>query len=218
MRADPFSDAYAFLLGMTSNHDAIGWGKYLFVFMTLALVAASFVIAGLNLFADPAQRSLRNVAIWLMRGLIGAMWLEGSLWKLPLPVAGGFEYWLGLMGDNAAYPAFGALVKSVLVANIALINPLIWLTETTLAASLLLGFGVRLFSLLGIGMSLTLWIGLYHFQPEWPWIYIFLTFLHVFFIADRAGRSLGLDAMFLRMPPALFARRPWLGRMHALAS
>ena len=218
MRTDPFSDGFAFLLGATPGHTDIGWGRIPFVALSTALILGSIALAAVNWSADQQQRSARNVAIWLMRGLIGAMWLEGSLWKLPLPVSGGLNYWLGLMGDNAAFGWYGAVVKSVLLPNIALLNPLIWLTETALAAALLLGVAVRLVSLLGIAMSLNLWIGLYHYQPEWPWIYVFIAMLHVFFIVDRAGRALGLDALWLRNPPGAIARRPILARLQALAS
>jgi uncharacterized membrane protein YphA (DoxX/SURF4 family) len=135
---------------------------------------------------------------------------EGSLWKLPLPVSGGFTYWLGLMGENAAFAAYGDFIRSVLIAHIALVNPLIFLTEVLLATSLMLGVAVRLTSLLGVAMALNLWIGLYHFQPEWPWGYIFIALLHVFFIIDRAGRALGLDALLLRSRGQLLNRHAWL--------
>lgn len=215
MRTDPFSDAFAFLIGATDGHASIGrgniyWGSAPFILLSTGLVAGSIVLAVVNWFADPAQRSGRNVAVWLMRTLVGGMWLEGSLWKLPLPVSDGFKFWLGLTGDNAAFAAYGTFVKSVLIANIAVINPLIFLTEVTLAVCLMLGVAVRLGALLGVAMALNLWIGLYHFMPEWPWSYVFLGFLHVFFSLDRAGRALGLDALLLRRNPAWFAMRPWL--------
>lgn len=198
MRTNPFSDALSFLTGATDGHAGIGWGAIPFVALSLALVIASFVIAWRNWRSDPAQRTARNVALWLMRACIGAMWLEGSLWKLPLPVAGGFRYWLGLMADNAAFAWYGEMIKTVLVANIAVVNPIIFLVEVSLAASLMLGVAVRLTALLGVGMALNLWIGLYRFQPEWPWGYVFIAMLHVFFIIDRAGRALGVDAMLQR--------------------
>jgi hypothetical protein len=34
-----------------------------------------------------------------MRVMIGAMWFQGSLWKLPLPVSGGFEGWTKAIGE-----------------------------------------------------------------------------------------------------------------------
>ena len=195
MRTNPIADAVAFLTGATEGHAGIGWGSVAFVALSGGLVIGSIAIAARAWQADSTQRTGRNVALWLMRALIGAMWLEGSLWKLPLPVAGGFSYWLGLMGDNAAFAAYGDVVKSVLIPNIALFNPAIFFVEVTLAISLMLGIAVRLTALLGVGMALNLWIGLYHFQPEWPWCYVFIAMLHVVFIIDDAGNALGLDAM-----------------------
>ena len=210
MRTNPFSDAAAFLTGGTEGHADIGWGSTPFVILTGGLVIGSIVVAALNWSHDPAQRTGRHVALWLLRTFIGAMWLEGSLWKLPLPVSGGFSYWLGLMGDNAAFGFYGSFIKSVLIANIEFVNPAIFLVEVTLAVSLMLGVAVRLTALLGVAMALNLWIGLYHFQPEWPWVYVFIAMLHVFFIIDRAGRALGLDATLLRVRCGWLQAHPWL--------
>lgn len=218
MRTDPFSDALSFLLGTSAGHAEIGWGRIPFVALSTALVLGSIAVAAVNLLHDRTQRNGRDLTIWLIRGLVGAMWLEGSLWKLPLPVSGGFSYWLGLMGENSAFTAYGALIKAVLLANIALVGPMIWLVETVLAAALLLGFAVPLASLLGLAMALNLWIGLYHFQPEWPWIYLFIAMLHVFFIVDRAGRSLGLDAILRRRTAGAATDRRLLARLHEAAS
>ncbi len=210
MRTNPINDAFEFLTAGSDAHAGIGWGAIPFALLSGGLVIGSIAVAVANWRADPTQRNGRNLALWLMRTLIGAMWLEGSLWKLPLPVSGGFSYWLGLMGENAAWNFYGALIRTVLIPNIALINPVIFLVEVSLAASLMLGVAVRLTSLLGIAMALNLWVGLYHFQPEWPWSYIFIAMLHVFFIVDRAGRALGLDAMALRVRTAWFEKNPLL--------
>lgn len=208
MRTNPIYDAVEFLTARSDGHANIGWGAVPFTLLSSGLVIGSIAVAVANWRADPTQRTGRHLALWLMRMLIGAMWLEGSLWKLPLPVSGGFSYWLGLMGQNAAWDFYGALIRTVLIPNIALINPAIFLVEVSLAASLMLGVAVRLTSLLGVAMALNLWLGLYHFQPEWPWIYIFIAMLHVFFIVDRAGRALGLDAMALRVRAVWFQRNP----------
>lgn len=213
MRTNPFLDALSFLTGQASSHDAIGSWRYLFALFSVGLVLASLAIAWTAWRRDPGQQSARNIVLWLSRALIGAMWLEGSLWKLPPP--GGLGYWLGLMGKNAAFDWYGAVIQTVLLPNVVLIGIVIWLTETALAAALMLGFAVRLAGLLGIAMALNLWIGLYHYQPEWPWIYVFIAILHALFIADRAGRALGLDAV---AGPAIRARDSLFSRLYRLAS
>ena len=195
MRTNPFNDTWLFLIGQTPDHDALGPAKYLLVALYAALLAGGIAVAARAWSRDPAQRTGRNLAIWLFRTMIGSMWLQGSLWKLPLPVAGGFQYWTGQLAEHSWLPIHAALVRDVLLPNIALLDPAVWLTETLLAASLMLGAGVRLAGLVGIAFTLNLWVGLYLRSDEWPWNYVFLIFVHAFFVLDRAGECLGLDTL-----------------------
>ena len=82
----PFSDFLDFLLGNTDDHDALGSWKYLFVVLFFALVFTSVLVAWKNWREDPSQRTGRNLAIWFVRVLVGGMWFQGMLWKLPLPI------------------------------------------------------------------------------------------------------------------------------------
>ncbi len=198
MRTDPFSDSLQFLIGNTPDHDSIGGAKYLLVLLYAALLAGSIAIAARTWSLDPAQRTARHVTVWLFRLLIGTMWLQGSLWKLPLPFSGGFQYWTGQLAENSFIPAHAALVRDVLLPNIAIVDPLIWMAETGMAVMLMLGVAVRLAGLGGILFTLNLWVGLYHNTAEWPWNYVFLIMVHAFFAMDHAGRSLGLDALLTR--------------------
>jgi hypothetical protein len=106
----PFSDFLDFLLGNTDDHDALGSWKYLFVVLFFALVFTSVVVAWKNWREDPSQRTGRNLAIWFVRVLVGGMWFQGMLWKLPLPVSGGLKYWLEQMGNRAAFAFHRELV------------------------------------------------------------------------------------------------------------
>ena len=198
MRTNPFYDSWLFLIGQTPDHVALGSARYLLVALYAAALVGGVAVAARAWSRDPAQRNGRTLAIWLFRTLIGTMWLQGSLWKLPLPVAGGFQYWTGQLVEHSWLPAHAALVRDVLLPNIAILDPVVWLTETLLGLSLMLGFGVRLAGLVGIAFTLNLWVGLYHRGDEWPWNYIFLIFVHAFFVLDRAGECLGLDALWRR--------------------
>lgn len=198
MRTNPFYDSLQFLIGNTPDHDNIGWAKYLLVLLYAALLAGSVAIATLNWSQDPAQRTARHAWIWLFRTLVGTMWLQGSLWKLPLPVSGAFQYWTGQLAENSFVPAHAALVRDVLLPNIAILDPLVWLAETAMATSLMLGVAVPAAGLLAVLFTLNLWVGLYHNGAEWPWEYVFIIFTHAFFMLDHAGRSLGLDALLMR--------------------
>ena len=194
MRTDPFSDVFLWLADAR-------WEVLLF----WALLIASTVVAAVNWRSDPTQRTPRDAAVWLFRVLIGAMWYQGSTWKLPLPVSGAFEHWLRETGEHAAFPFIGDLVNHLFLPQIALVGPLVYLAELFFAVSLMLGLLTRLGALLAAGQALFLWLGLYQAEAEWPWNYVFLAVVHGLFIVLAAGRSLGVDAI-LRRPDGAVSR------------
>jgi uncharacterized membrane protein YphA (DoxX/SURF4 family) len=201
MRTDPFRDGWLFMIGSTPDHQALGLLRYLFVALFLVLLAASVWIALQNWIRDPVQRTLGHLATWISRVLVGSMWFQGCLWKLPLPVAGGFEYWTGQMGDHAAFAFQRDLVKRVFLPHLTIIDPLVFLAELAFAVSLILGVGVRLVATVATVYVLNLWLGLYRHPGEWPWNYVFLALVHVLFAVSAAGRSLGVDALLRRDKP-----------------
>jgi len=100
MNPDPFSDTIAFLLQP-------GWTTAIF----WSLMLASIAIAVYVFRTIPGQRSIEHVGNWAFRVLIGAMWWQQSLWKLPPYYTDqpqepfgttGLAYWMGLMGNPAA--------------------------------------------------------------------------------------------------------------------
>jgi hypothetical protein len=194
VRTNPFYDAWLFLIGRTSDHENSGIG-WLLTVAYLALLAASIWIARANWRQDPAQRSGRHLAICFMRFMIGTMWYQGSLWKLPLPVSGGFAGWTNSLAENAAFEFHRWIAKNVFVPLLPLINPLVYLTEVSLAIAFILGFLVRGMGLIGMLFVTHLWLGLYLHPGEWPWLYVFLIFVQGFFVLDNAGKSLGLDGL-----------------------
>jgi uncharacterized membrane protein YphA (DoxX/SURF4 family) len=198
MRTNPFLDAWLFVIGSTEDHEKLGAFAYVFVMLFVLLLAASLWIAWTNWRDDPAQRTGTHVTTWVCRVLIGCMWFQGCLWKLPLPISDGFQYWTGQMAEHAAFGFHRALVTNVYLPYLYVIQPMVFLSELSFATSLILGFGVRLFGLLATAFALHLWLGLYRHPGEWPWTYIFLAVLMALFAAHAAGRSLGLDALLRR--------------------
>jgi hypothetical protein len=198
MRTNPFFDAWLFLVGSTDDHRALGPLRYVFVALFLALLVTNAWIALKNWREDPTQRTGTHLTVWSCRVLIGSMWFQGCLWKLPLPVSGGFEYWTGQMGEHAAFAFHRALVENLYLPNLSLIDPLVFLAELMFAFSLMLGFGVRLVGVVAALYSLHLWLGLYSHPGEWPWNYVFLAMVHVLFAVYAAGLSLGVDALARR--------------------
>jgi hypothetical protein len=207
MRTNPFFDAWLFLIGSTDDHRALGAFQYVMVALFWALLLASVWIALKNWREDPGERNGANVTTWICRLLIGAMWFQGCLWKLPLPVSGGFEHWTGQMAKHAAFAFHRTLVDNVYLPNLNIIDPLVFLAELGFAVSLMLGFGVRLVGIVAALYSLHLWLGLYQHPGEWPWNYVFLAIVHVLFAVYAAGRCLGVDALLRRRTEGSFLAR-----------
>jgi uncharacterized membrane protein YphA (DoxX/SURF4 family) len=214
MRTNPFYDIWLFVIGATDDHQKLGALKWLFVVLFLVLIIASAWIAFTNWREDLAQHTGRDVTTCVCRVLIGCMWFQGCLWKLPLPISDGFQYWTGEMAQHAAFAWHRALVAEVYLPYLYLIQPIVFLAEISFATTLILGFGVRLFALLAVFFSLHLWLGLYRHPAEWPWNYVFLAIVLALFVAHAAGRSLGADALLRRHAKT----GTLVGRFAALAS
>ena len=199
---NPFSDALKFLSADTSDFNSLGAAKYALIAIFCALVAASLVMAAANWRADPAQRDARHAGTWAIRVLIGCMWFEGMLWKLPFSPDNGLHYWMEQMAGRAAFAIHRDLVANVMLPWFAVLNPLIFLAELAFAASMILGLGVRLMSAVAMLFCANLWLGIYVQRggdpAEWSWSYVFLIMLNLMFILHAAGRSLGADAILRR--------------------
>jgi len=206
---NPFTDTLAFLMRAT-------WPIYIF----WVLLVGSIGMALYNLAADPAQRTLRHVWMWLMRVFIGGLWWQQTLWKLPPTytdspdgVSGGLHYWIGEMVQHAAFDWQRAFVAQVVQPNFYIFAPQVYAAEVVIAVSLLLGLFTRVGGVLGALMAINLWLGLYRASYEWPWAYFFLILLQITFVVYAAGRSLGIDAVFQRRRQLAFTSKRTLASL-----
>ena len=113
MHRNPISDAVDFLLQPVWT-TAVFW----------LLVLASIAVAVYAFRTVPGQRSLEHVGNWAFRFLIGCMWWQQSLWKLPpfytdhpeQPFGDtGLAYWIGVMGKSAAVPLQADFVNNIVL-------------------------------------------------------------------------------------------------------
>ena len=206
MNPNPLSDTIAFLLQP-------GWTTAIF----WLFLAASIAIAAYAYRTIPGQHSLGNLSDWGFRLMIGGMWWQQSLWKLPPSYTDhpeqpfgdtGLAYWMRLMGQHAAIPVQADFVNNVVLPHFYWFAPVVYGLEVLTGVSLMLGVFVRLFGIIGALQILNLWLGLYGAPGEWPWTYFFLLALMLIFALHRYGRSLGLDAIMM----ARLGQRRTLGR------
>ena len=195
MRTNPFWDTLEFLIEPEWT-TAVFW----------LLLIASFAVAALVLRRDPTQRTSRHLWTFASRLLIGAMWWQQTLWKLPPTYtdqedgSGGLRYWMEEMTKNAAFGAQANLVKDVILPHFSFFAAQVYALEVAIALSLMLGLFTRLGGALGFLQALNLWLGLYRAPAEWPWTYFFLMIANGSFAVFHAGRSLGVDALLAARP------------------
>jgi hypothetical protein len=215
MLKNPVTDVWQFLTAATSDYLKLGNWRYLILALFWALLVASIVIALQNWREDPEQRTGKHLGTWFVRVLIGCMWFEAMLWKLPLPASGGLQYWTEQEVTRAAFELHRTFVKDFLLPNLSVFGPLVFLAELTFATSMILGLAVRAVGVLALLFVLQLWLGIYlpGDPAEWPWSYIFLAMLMFLFSLYAAGRSLGLDAWLRRHMPVVRDGTSFWGRM-----
>jgi uncharacterized membrane protein YphA (DoxX/SURF4 family) len=187
MRPNPLYDALSFLADGR-------WPRPAFLLLLLGAAA----VAVLAWRRDPAQRSIRHIGICLLRILVGTMWWQQSLWKVPPHYDWGLIHWMQEMVDHASTELQSVLVRDLVLPNIAVFGPLVYAIEVVIAVSLILGLATRLGALLGAFMAINLWLGLYDAPNEWPWTYMFLVILQLIYLIDPPGRSLGVDTLIWR--------------------
>jgi uncharacterized membrane protein YphA (DoxX/SURF4 family) len=194
MKANPLSDVVQFLL-----HPSWTTGIY------WLLALGSIAIAIYAFATIESQRSVRHVADWIFRFLIGSMWWQQTLWKLPpyytdqpdQPTTTGLYYWMTQMGKGASIELQADFVNNIVLPHFYLFAPAVYGLEVLTAISLILGVFVRFWGVIGALQILNLWLGLYNAEGEWPWTYFFLLVLQLIFALHQYGRSLGLDAVIV---------------------
>ena len=150
-----------------------------------------------------SQRTAHHIGNWLCRFIIGTMWWQQTLWKLPpyytdqpdQPLTTGLHYWLGQMGQSAWIPLQADFVNNIVIPHFDVFAPAVYGLEVLTAVSLILGIFVRFWGIIGALQVLNLWLGLYDAPGEWPWTYFFLLVLQIIFALNHFGRSLGIDAL-----------------------
>ncbi len=193
MRDNFFHTFFQLLTGQTGDQAGLpGILRWFTVILYWALFLGGLSVAVRAWRLDPAQRTARNAGLFLMRFTMGGLWYLGSLWKLPLPVSGGFQSW---MEQSVKYSQFDwhSSIMQVFLDHIAVVGPLVYLLEISLTASFMLGLLMRVSGIVAALFTFNLLLALYNDPTEWPWTYVGIIFTCVLLSMDHAGYSLGLD-------------------------
>ena len=184
MRTNWITDSLKYIFG---GH---GWTTITFDVLLLAGIALAVLVYR----RFPEQRTLHHVWTWLARTIMGAMWWQQVIWKVP-PDFDGLRFWTNEMVKYASTDLQRAFVSNVILRHFGFFAPQVFIVEVIISVALLLGFWSRFGSLLGAAMAINLSQGLYRSPGEWLWQYVFLIIIMVQFSLVPPGRSLGLDVL-----------------------
>ncbi|HET9493152.1 MAG TPA: TQO small subunit DoxD [Chloroflexia bacterium] len=173
--------------------------------------------------AATERGSDRLTHVWPIRIvsiIIGIMWFEQILWKLPWnnfvspgeppngvepnpnPTAEqpgpyidngrGAYHWM-VQGARFGILGYNELIRNVALPNWQLFGWLTFLAETTIAVLLILGLLSRLGGLIALFQSANLYLAISRHPQEWHWTYLFLIALSFIFLFTGPGRWFGID-------------------------
>ena len=217
MRDNPFHSFVLFLTGQIGDQLNAGAWRWPTVVVFWLLLLAAIAIAITNWRQDPDQRSLNHLFLAGMRLLGAGMWFCASLWKLPLPVSQGFQFWMESSVKFSSWQ-WHADIMQLFLDHITIVGPLVYLLELSIAASLMLGFMVRLSNTIGALFILNLLIALFNDPSEWVWTYVGLIGMFAMFANAQVGRSLGLDNLVAKRLLPVFQPDNTLTQVLRLAS
>src|ERR1700733_13544131 len=177
MRDNPIHAFFQVLGGNIPDQLSLGGYRWFEVALYWVLLVGSLAVAYTNWRMDATQRTGTHLSIYAMRLVSAGMWYLGTLWKLPLPVSGGFKYWLENTVKFSSFHGHASIMQAV---------------------------AVRLAGVVGVLFILNLLIGLYNDPTEWPWTYVGIICSHGMFAMAQAGRSFGIDNLLAkRLIPGL---------------
>jgi len=170
----------------------------------------------LEFFREGRRRPAPGWFIGLCRIAFGLMWLYGLNWKMPpgfgRETGAGLWHWLQQEIQHPAFPWYRNLLESLVLPNFSFFGWLLFLSELLVGLSLVLGFFTRLFSGVGLLLSLNMLVGLAAHPDQMPVTYIMMSLFHLLFIATNAGLNWGLDQILLEKLANSSLRRTAWGR------
>ena len=175
--------------------------------------------------ATPERAEDRRAHVWPIRIvsiIIGIMWFQQILWKLPwnsfvnpgeapngvqpnpsptpdqpgpfIDNGNGAYHWM-VEGARFGILGYNELIKSVALPNWQIIAWLTFFAEGTIAILLILGLLSRLGGMIALFQSANLFLAIGFHPQEWPWTYIFLAALSFIFMLTGPGRVWGVDQL-----------------------
>ncbi|CAN5506823.1 hypothetical protein BH24ACT5_BH24ACT5_17930 [soil metagenome] len=144
---------------------------------------------------------LQHGTIGGVRILLGLMWLANLHWKVAPRFgedngAGLYKY-VAEAEVNAPFAPFRWIVDHIVLPQYQLFGWFTLVSESVVAALLLIGYRTREVALLGAGLSVSIFLSVIYYPraDEWSWAYFMMIGLHLLVAAVAAGDHVGVDGV-----------------------
>jgi hypothetical protein len=155
----------------------------------------------MDLALSPAQPQAKSgqIALTGLRLLVGLMWLENVVWKVPPDFGertrGGLYFWTTRAVEFPVWKPFSWLVEHLVLPNFTVFGWGVLVVESALAVLLLTGTLVRPAALLGIAQSIAIGLSVAEAPNEWPWAYAMMIGIHAVLLFTPSAQYAAVDAV-----------------------
>jgi len=152
------------------------------------------------------QERARDQTIGGVRILAGLMWLANLHWKVPTDFGqsngGGLYKYVAAGAQNAPLAPYRWVLRELVLPNFQAFGWFTLISETIVAALLLVGYRSRWVTLAGAAMAVPIGLAVLYYPnaDEWAWSYLLMIGLHLLLWAVPSGDHLGVDGV-LAGPP-----------------
>lgn len=152
------------------------------------------------------QERAQGYTIGGVRILAGLMWLANLHWKVPTDFGqnngGGLYKYVAAGAENAPFGPYRWALDELVLPNFQAFGWFTLISETIVAALLLIGYRSRLVALAGAAMAVPIGLSVLYYPnaDEWAWSYLMMIGLHLLLWAVPSGDHLGVDGV-LAGPP-----------------
>ncbi|MEO6570246.1 MAG: TQO small subunit DoxD, partial [Ilumatobacteraceae bacterium] len=146
----------------------------------------------------------RGAALGLARIAVGLLWLANLHWKVPNDFGeasgGGLYKYSASVSRHSPFAPFTWITEQIILPNFQFFGWFTLITETLLAALLLIGYRTKLVALAGAAMAVPIMLSVIYYDraDEWSWSYLLMIAAHVLLYASDAGGHLGVDGVLRR--------------------
>ncbi len=152
------------------------------------------------------QDKARGFTIGGVRILAGLMWLANLHWKVPTEFGenngGGLYKYVAAGAESAPFAPYRWVLRELVVPNFQAFGWFTLISETIVAALLLIGYRSRLVALAGAALAVPIGLSVLYYPKadEWAWSYLLMIGLHLLLWAVPSGDHLGVDGVLTGSP------------------